>query len=1155
MSMAKKTSSRVDKLSNFTKQTEAMQTEAANLTLYRGAAFRLPALQRDRNEDPRDNQPPSKVAHICPRELRAMQASESTLVAKQRRYLLQKSKALLKRKRNVEIVGRCSPLLPSINNSRQQADEKSDLQNSVDVMSFLTRELTEVNDAIENSQISLRKDTLKGLRKVIAGVLHTLRQDQINVSLDLMDLSNKMKYENITQAVPLSPRVLNKAEKREPVQRRPHICKGCKDGGLLPWLYLYPDHEVYRTGGGFDCVEFHLPCVHSEKPLTKPKDPFVKERGKLVDTSMHRLPEKSATQTTKPLPFKLSKPKISLEVRLEIPESDQHPLSPVSKVKFGKRKKDFAPATQTCSAKEEHRGGKDSLYSSTETIVIDKDKELEGNNVSQQSQKTLASSGYDSGFVTAVSSASENQTFEKNDVTNTDRESSRPSNLSDLNHLRKRLTGYEELKSVRSPRQTLEAEAHKGPKKLVVRRSMSITPNTNDIKSIHNSALLPNVDSTSPVANNAFGVRKKQPLKPVGYRKKISSVDGVEKIGKDHTSSISDMSVNFSSSLSIGTSQQDILEDYSDFTLTGSRVVGLKRLAKDHERRKAAKSNNNGRKASKALDDVNHAEEEGRERKRLNQRKASRNESKRKFSKKGSNTKKMGTTEVFVDIFSSMSQEIYNSDSESFEMDSNSRGSSSKALERIDSKFRIVEEEEEEAANVGDQDGIKEESLNNNESIDSYMDFAERSLTDEINELENAEMDIEVDNHFSGALKSNEESEGMDEFDDLAIDSDQRGKKVRKRLKRRKTLQFRNEPLSRYTLKRRQRKETEALQDMEEDLSMLDYAARYCIISLERLSKYENVFSSYAACNGDDNGMHSAGEDQLDAMAFGETDEQRKILKEYERLIYSMDLYQQKISEAEKKKTELKCERDTIIRNMKDSRQLDVEKKKLLEKSLQTLAKKIATVDDRIEQFVDNVKNMMIKKRSMEDRLRELSMDNETVDKLIKNCDFLGRKFAKLKCLKINVEDLPEALKSFNSNFDEEDFLFVNHVLQLPQKDSLDFKAFAVVSALTERVKSLDKSIKALLKEVDLGTLERKLDKCKELYRLLSEEHHDGNRIVPLENLLVELQAGGLDQDHQRSVIDKLNHHGHGFIDFLDFVLYIPLFLMIHDQIVAKPFE
>ena len=40
----------------------------------------------------------------------------------------------------------------------------------------------------------------------------------------------------------------------------------------------------------------------------------------------------------------------------------------------------------------------------------------------------------------------------------------------------------------------------------------------------------------------------------------------------------------------------------------------------------------------------------------------------------------------------------------------------------------------------------------------------------------------------------------------------------------------------------------------------------------------------------------------------------------------------------------------------------------------------------------------------------------------------------------------------------------------------------------------------------------------QELYRLLSEEHHDGQRTVPLENLLVELQAGGLDKDHQRSV-------------------------------------
>lgn len=47
-----------------------------------------------------------------------------------------------------------------------------------------------------------------------------------------------MKYENITQAASLSPRVLKKAEKREPVSREFHVCKGCKEGGLLPWLWV-----------------------------------------------------------------------------------------------------------------------------------------------------------------------------------------------------------------------------------------------------------------------------------------------------------------------------------------------------------------------------------------------------------------------------------------------------------------------------------------------------------------------------------------------------------------------------------------------------------------------------------------------------------------------------------------------------------------------------------------------------------------------------------------------------------------------------------------------------------------------------------------------------------------------------------------------------
>ena len=37
------------------------------------------------------------------------------------------------------------------------------------------------------------------------------------------------------------------------------------------------------------------------------------------------------------------------------------------------------------------------------------------------------------------------------------------------------------------------------------------------------------------------------------------------------------------------------------------------------------------------------------------------------------------------------------------------------------------------------------------------------------------------------------------------------------------------------------------------------------------------------------------------------------------------------------------------------------------------------------------------KKRFLEDKLRESEMDSEKVDKIIKNSDFLGRKFTKLK--------------------------------------------------------------------------------------------------------------------------------------------------------------
>ena len=91
--------------------------------------------------------------------------------------------------------------------------------------------------------------------------------------------------------------------------------------------YLYPDHEVYRTGGGYDCCEFHLPIVRSDKSLTIPRDPFGKQRKRLADTSPHRLPDKMFFEETLPDPFAFEGRKGSRDTRLSIPSQEMRLLS------------------------------------------------------------------------------------------------------------------------------------------------------------------------------------------------------------------------------------------------------------------------------------------------------------------------------------------------------------------------------------------------------------------------------------------------------------------------------------------------------------------------------------------------------------------------------------------------------------------------------------------------------------------------------------------------------------------------------------------------------------------------------------------------------------------------------------------------------------
>jgi hypothetical protein len=52
---------------------------------------------------------------------------------------------------------------------------------------------------------------------------------------------------------------------------------------------------------------------------------------------------------------------------------------------------------------------------------------------------------------------------------------------------------------------------------------------------------------------------------------------------------------------------------------------------------------------------------------------------------------------------------------------------------------------------------------------------------------------------------------------------------------------------------------------------------------------------------------------------------------------------------------------------------------------------------------------------------------------------------------------------------------------------------------------------------------------------------------------LIELRAGGISPEHEMEVREKLGHLK--ALDLLDFLTYIPLFIMIHESVVDNPFN
>ncbi|XP_070534036.1 uncharacterized protein [Ptychodera flava] len=159
--------------------------------------------------------------------------------------------------------------------------------------------------------------------------------------------------------------------------------------------------------------------------------------------------------------------------------------------------------------------------------------------------------------------------------------------------------------------------------------------------------------------------------------------------------------------------------------------------------------------------------------------------------------------------------------------------------------------------------------------------------------------------------------------------------------------------------------------------------------------------------------------------------------------------------------------------------------------------------------------------------------------------------------LQMEMKEVEPALRQINGYLiTEKECEYIYHILELPQRSKINFKLFTVVAALSEKVSRLDPFVRKLINKLDFEALNVKMEHAKELFQLLVNEETDqdfGPGEVSIRNLAIECAAGGITKEHTQFIIDKFNREGKNYVDFLDYLTYVPLFIEIHDNICQDP--
>ncbi|XP_044133228.1 uncharacterized protein LOC122925946 isoform X1 [Bufo gargarizans] len=190
----------------------------------------------------------------------------------------------------------------------------------------------------------------------------------------------------------------------------------------------------------------------------------------------------------------------------------------------------------------------------------------------------------------------------------------------------------------------------------------------------------------------------------------------------------------------------------------------------------------------------------------------------------------------------------------------------------------------------------------------------------------------------------------------------------------------------------------------------------------------------------------------------------------------------------------------------------------------------------------------------------------EDFDFLAKYCIFSQEKLAEYKrafeavdtdedgyldCLQVLM-----ALKEIvpgNALSDAEEF-YVYRILEIVDyyvTDGLtDLRLFAVMASLAQKIAALDSFMRSLIDHMDFKALELKMYKAKQLFLCNIDAE---SKSISVEQLLVELKAGGISREHEEAAQLELSHIKK--LDILDFLTYLPLFVLIHNSVISNPLD